>query len=104
MIHRGEKVIDESMDRLRQRSDARVILFEPLDPTADLRALSTLAGIESVTQSEAGYELHLRTGADPATVIRAVANAVAPARIELARPRLEDIFVHMVTGTQAAAV
>jgi len=102
MIHRGEKVIDEPMERLRQRTDARVILFEPLDPAADVQALSAIAGVESVTQGESGCELHLRAGTDPAAVIRAVANSVPPARIELARPRLEDIFVHVVTGEAAA--
>ncbi len=35
-------------------------------------------------------------------MIRAIASRVAPARIELARVRLEDVFIRLVTGTSAS--
>ena len=37
------------------------------------------------------------TGADPVGVMRAVAAAVPPARLEVHRPSLEDIFIGLVT-------
>jgi hypothetical protein len=40
----------------------------------------------------------LSPGADPAAVIGAVAATLTPARIEVRRPTLEDVFVNIVTA------
>ncbi len=45
-------------------------------------------------------------GTDPVTAIRAIAAVIAPARIEMARIRLEDVFIRIVSegaGTTDAA-
>ena len=42
-------------------------------------------------------------GTDPGGAIRAIAAIVAPARIELARIRLEDVFIRLVGAGGAAA-
>jgi hypothetical protein len=39
---------------------------------------------------------------DPAAVIRAIAAAVAPARIEVRRPTLEDVFISIVEAGATA--
>jgi ABC-2 type transport system ATP-binding protein len=98
MIHKGRKVLDEPMAGLRRQYDTRTIRLEPLDPAADLKGLETLAGVERVQLTDEGCEIRLAAGTDPGAAIRAVAARVAPARIELARVRLEDVFIRLVSG------
>jgi hypothetical protein len=42
------------------------------------------------------YRLELREGADPVRAMRDVASVAAPARLEMHRPSLEDIFIRIV--------
>jgi ABC-2 type transport system ATP-binding protein len=97
MLHRGRKVLDESLDSIRRSHDPRAVLFEPFDPAADVAPLGGVEGVAAVVKNGAGYRLDLRPAADPVRTIRAIALAVAPSRIELQRPSLEDIFVDLVT-------
>ena len=98
MIHKGRKVLDEPMAGLRRQYDVRTIRLEPLDPGADLTVLRTVVGVESVRTADDACEIRLAAGTDPGTAMRAIAASVAPARIELARVRLEDVFIRLVTG------
>ena len=97
MIHKGRKVLDEPMAGLRRQYDTRTITFEPLDQRADGAGLRGLPGIERVDDSGEAWTIRLLDGTDPADAIRSVASIVAPARIELARVRLEDVFIRLVT-------
>jgi ABC-2 type transport system ATP-binding protein len=103
MIHKGRKVLDEPMTGLRRQYDRRTIRFEPLDPEADLAPVRALPGVERAEAVDGEYQIRLADGRDPAEAIRAIASAVAPARIELARVRLEDVFVRLVTEGEGAA-
>ncbi len=96
MIHQGRKVLDEPLAGLRRQYDTRRILLEPLDPAADLLALQALPCAAGVRLNDHGCEVRVRAGMDPGDAVRAIAGAVAPARIELARIRLEDIFIRLV--------
>ncbi|MEJ1963245.1 MAG: ATP-binding cassette domain-containing protein [Gammaproteobacteria bacterium] len=100
MIHKGRKVLDEPMANLRRQFDTRTIRLEPLDPSADLTTLSRVPGVERVQFTSEGCEIGLAGGTHPADMIRAVAAVVAPARIEFARVRLEDVFIRLVTGSE----
>ncbi len=102
MIHRGRKVLDEPISGLRRQFDTRRILLEPLDLGANLLALQAVAGVENVKLNNEGCEIRLIAGTDPATAIRAITTVVAPARIELARIRLEDVFIRLVSEQGAA--
>ena len=104
MIHRGRKVLDDSVSAIRRRYDPRTILFEPLDPSADLMPLRILPEVERIEPAGAGRSggpasvgIRLIDGSDPGAAIRRITAAVTPARIELARPRLEDIFIGIVS-------
>jgi ABC-2 type transport system ATP-binding protein len=99
MLHKGRKVLDDPMSGLRRQFDTRRILLEPLDLAADPSALRTIPGVEQVTVNGEVYEIALAANTQPGEMIRAVASAVAPARIEFARVRLEDVFIRLVTGT-----
>jgi ABC-2 type transport system ATP-binding protein len=106
MIHQGRKVLDEPVAGLRRQFDHRTIHFEPLDPSADASRLRSLPGVERVEATGEGYTVLLAEGTDPAGAIARLAGAVPPARVELARLRLEDVFIRIVSqgvpGSEAA--
>jgi ABC-2 type transport system ATP-binding protein len=96
MIHRGRKVLDEPMAGLRRQHDRSIIQFEPLDAKADLSPLRGMRNVREVRPTADGCDIHLLDGADTAVAMREIAGAVAPARIQLARVRLEDVFIRLV--------
>jgi ABC-2 type transport system ATP-binding protein len=106
MIHQGCKVLDEPVAGLRRQFDRRTIHFEPLEPGADSSRLRALPGVERVDAAGEGYTVVLAQGTDPAAAIARLAAAVPPARVELARLRLEDVFIRIVSegapGSDAA--
>jgi ABC-2 type transport system ATP-binding protein len=96
MIHKGRKVLDQPMASLKRQFDSSRVLFEPLQGgPGDAAALREVPGVASVSGS-GELELRLATGADAVAVIREASARVAPARVEIARLRLEDIFVGIV--------
>jgi ABC-2 type transport system ATP-binding protein len=97
MIHKGTKQLDDTVRSIRARFDPRTILFEPLDPRASLAPLEALPAVGAVAQVDGVTEISVRDGVDPAAALQAVAAAVPPARLELRRPTLEDVFVQIVT-------
>jgi ABC-2 type transport system ATP-binding protein len=97
MLHKGRKVLDEDLTSIRRRHDPRTLIFEPFERGADAGALSGLDGVSSVTRDGSTYRIDLREGTDPVGIMRAVAATVPPARLELHRPSLEDIFIGLVT-------
>ena len=96
MIHRGRKVLDEPMAGLRRQYDRGVIQFEPLNPAADLSVLGGMRGVREVRPTADGCDVYVLDGADTVAVMREIAGAVPPARIQLARVRLEDVFIRLV--------
>lgn len=106
MIHRGRKVLDESMAGLRRQFDRETVHFEPLDANASPAPLSAVPGVVRVESAGEVYRVTLAPGTDPAGVMTRLASTIAPARIELARLRLEDVFIRIVadeTGSDEAA-
>ncbi len=104
MIHQGRKVLDEAMSGLRRQFDPRTVYFEPLDANAKSSSLAAVSGVERVEPVDGSYRITLVPGTDPAPVMARLASAVAPARIELARLRLEDVFIRIVAdGSRSEA-
>jgi ABC-2 type transport system ATP-binding protein len=101
MIHRGVKVLDDEIGSIRARFDPRSMLFEPLDPAADLAALARVPGVQHVRKDGALWDISLTTTANRASVIQMVAAAIPPARVELRRPSLEDVFINIVSAAAA---
>jgi ABC-2 type transport system ATP-binding protein len=104
MIHRGEKVLDQTIAGIRETFDPRRILFEPLDPESDIAKLRGVPGVVSATPDGSVWDVALDGQADPAIVIPALVTAVTPSRVEIRRPTLEDVFVSIVAGGASAAV
>lgn len=103
MIDEGAKVLDESVAEIRAKYDPRVVKLEPLDPEADVAVLSRISGIRAVEEEGGGWKLHLTDESEPSSVIRDIVAQVPPARIEVHRPSLEDIFVQIVTDSASVA-
>ena len=101
MIHQGRKVLDDPLASIRRRYDPRTILFDPYEEEADLSPIRALAEVMHVTRADGSCQIGLVEGADPAAAIRRIAAAVTPARIELARLRLEDVFLQIVADGTA---
>ena len=102
MVHEGRKVLDDDLGEIRSRYDPRAIRFEPLDPEADTTGLASIPEVERVRPDARGLEILLSAGTDPASAMRRIMDAMPAARIELARPRLEDVFIELVAGGAAA--
>ena len=102
MVHEGRKVLDADLGEIRSRYDPRAIRFEPLDPEADTTDLASIPEVERVRPDARGLEILLSAGTDPASAMRRIMDATPAARIELARPRLEDVFTELVAGGAAA--
>ena len=101
MVHEGRKVLDADLGDIRSRYDPRTILFEPLHPGTSTPQLASIPGVERVTKEGGELEILLRPGTDPATAMRQVMESTPAARIELARPHLEDVFIELVAGDAA---
>lgn len=98
MIHRGEKVLDQSLRSIRSTFDPRQIVFEPLDPGANVHVLRSVPGVRNLAQKGTAWELALAEGASAAAIIPTIVAAITPTRIEVRRPTLEDVFVRIVSG------
>jgi ABC-2 type transport system ATP-binding protein len=104
MIHRGVKVLDDEIGAIRARFDPRSVLFEPLDPAADMSRLAMVPGVQHVRKDGASWDISLTPNADRAAVIQMLAAAIPPARVELRRPSLEDVFINIVSSEDAATL
>ena len=104
MIHRGEKVLDQTIAGIRETFDPHQIHFEPLDPSSDIGRIRAVAGVSEATADGQVWNILLDRQADAATVIPALVSAVTPSRVEIRRPTLEDVFVSIVTGGASTAV
>ena len=100
MIHRGRKVLDDSLAAIRRQYDVRTVRFEPLDAAVNVAPVQSLPFVTRVERAADGYEVSLEPQTDPALAIRAITAAVPVAGIQLARPRLEDIFVRIVADDE----
>jgi len=101
MMHKGCKVLDERVSTIRNQYDPRSIQVELLDPKGDPSAIRWLPEIETILKTETGYEVRLTERADVQTVMRQIPLAVPVARLELSRPRLEDVFLRIVATETA---
>jgi ABC-2 type transport system ATP-binding protein len=98
MIHEGRKVLDDPIQSIRGQYDTGTLVVAPLDADADVGSLDGIPGVAGIRQVDGQIELRLADGTAPAEVMQAVTLALPVARMELSRPRLEDIFVRLVAG------
>jgi ABC-2 type transport system ATP-binding protein len=103
MMHRGHKVLDDPVSTIRGQYDTGTLLVEPVTPAEGRSALTAIAGVGTVIDRGEVFELHLTAAARPEQVMQAVTAALPVVRLEIKRPRLEDVFIRLVAGESGAA-
>jgi ABC-2 type transport system ATP-binding protein len=98
MINDGNKVLDASLQEIRAKFDPGTILFEPLDPRADVAPLRAADGVREVRSRNGAYEIALADDLPPAEAMARLIQHLPAARVELSRPTLEDVFIRIVKG------
>ena len=99
LIHKGEKVLDETMSQIHSRFDPRTILAQPANSIdTATQALKVVAGIESMRWSleQKSFEIRLFEGVDPQHAMVDIMRATPLRRVELQRATLDDVFVKLV--------
>ena len=111
LIHKGQKLLDATLDEIHERFDPRTLVAEPADAQDDLLrwGLESTPGVARVrARPEApGVEILLAQEADPRAIMSAVLGAGAVRVLEIRRPSLEEVFVQVVRqedGDQAARI
>ncbi|MBC7771073.1 MAG: ATP-binding cassette domain-containing protein [Pyrinomonadaceae bacterium] len=95
MINLGKKVLDSSMRDLWAAYDPRTLAVEPTDGSITRESLAELRGVRSVEIVEDGFEAGLHDDALIPGLMAAVLALGPVRRIELKRPKLEDIFTRL---------
>jgi ABC-2 type transport system ATP-binding protein len=96
MINDGRKVLDDSLEDIRSSYESRTLVLEPLDPNSDPSILSGIPGVEQVVSSDSHVEIVCAENVEPGRLVSRIADAITPARIEIKRPTLEDVFIDTV--------
>jgi len=94
LIDRGEKILDDTMEGIRQTFDPRTIEVEPTIGNELPVAIEGVA--HRSNQGEHGIELHLEPGRDPQDVMQRILASCPVRSIRLRRPTLDEIFVMLV--------
>jgi ABC-2 type transport system ATP-binding protein len=103
MIEGGQKVLDNTLQEIRDRYDPRAVLFEP-DAGLGAGPVSSLPGVAGVKALSPGvFEATLKEEADPAAAMRDILTCTRARRVELRRPTLEDVFVDIVRDRSGSA-
>jgi ABC-2 type transport system ATP-binding protein len=104
LIHRGEKVLDESLASIHRRFDPRAVLAEPMsDRVQAERAIAALPGVATCAWSDEARALHIRLteNADAQEAMQRMLQATPLRRVELRRTTLDEVFVRLVGGDES---
>jgi ABC-2 type transport system ATP-binding protein len=110
MIHRGVKVLDDSLQGVRNRFDPKTLVVEPVNGVNGPGSneiegiLRSMPGVGRLDRDRDAYNVAVT---DPALAPRLMADiaAVAPMRrIELKRVNLEDVFIELVEAAGSDSV
>ncbi len=103
MINKGNKVLDMHSSEVWRTYDPRSLVVLPLEgEPLDEAELATVPGIESTKRLTRGFELKLTDRVQPPEAMQAIVSRFRVRAVELKRPSLEDIFISIVGGEEAA--
>ena len=102
LINHGVKLLDATLEEIRERFDPRTILAEPLEGRPDLNHVEGVREVRPVADSSA-LELEVEDGADPQRIMQAVLLAHPMRSIKLRQLSLSEVFVRLVTQDEGAA-
>jgi ABC-2 type transport system ATP-binding protein len=109
MIHRGVKVLDDTIAGIRRRFDPKTIIVEPFDDHAPSglsadELIRNLPGVSHMERDREGIVLNVADGVPPSRLMAEIAALVPLRRIELKRVSLEDVFIDLVDASGAETV
>lgn len=97
MIHKGVKVLDDTLEGVRRRFDPRTIVVrsdgQAFDPYQ-------VPGVTRVTKRKDEMDIMFDDRVDPVEMMRNMMQANALQKIELKQPSLDDVFVRLVEGVR----
>jgi ABC-2 type transport system ATP-binding protein len=100
LIDRGRKVLDGTVAEVKRRHGKNTVV---LAFDGDGAFLGALPGVVKVSDFGRYVEVKMADGADPQSILRAVAERLRVTRFEVVEPSLHDIFVEKVSAREAAA-
>ena len=110
LINNGRKILDGTMDEIREQHNPRTIVIEPIgyqygdDATAVQRieGIASVRGVPVSGSTPPHMEATLHDGVDHSAVLARIAASIPLRRIESRRATLEDIFVSLVSSKDSA--
>jgi ABC-2 type transport system ATP-binding protein len=96
LIDHGIKLLDDTLEVIRERYNPRVIALETMEPMAG--DLPGLPGVHEISRTGNGtrFDLHLEADADIRSIMSELIERHDVRSIELRRPTLNDVFVELV--------
>ncbi|MBI5202540.1 MAG: ATP-binding cassette domain-containing protein [Elusimicrobia bacterium] len=95
MLHRGDKVLDGTLESIRAEHGAQAVT---LDYEGDGAALKALSGVDSINDYGKHAELTLAAGTDAQELLRGLLGKLRIHRFESRRSSLHEIFRRRVGG------
>lgn len=105
LINHGTKLLDATLDEVREAFDPRTVAVEPATQDPSLRAsLEAIPGVREVDfVDNERYELHVERDADPQPVMRAAFDRAPMRSVMLQRTSLDEVFRELVVASGGAA-
>jgi len=106
LINKGVKILDATLDEIRERFDPRTVLVEPLENHIDFTSIYGVREQHPMPHSKA-FELDLEDDADPQRIMKDALELGPMRSAELRRLTLDEVFIRAVkedVGEEAAAV
>jgi ABC-2 type transport system ATP-binding protein len=95
LINRGRKVIEGTVNEVRERFATRIVVLEG---DGDLDALARFDGVTTARIAAGHARLELAEQANPSAVLEQALRLARISRFEVQRPDLQEIFVKLVSG------
>jgi len=95
LIHRGRKVIEGTVQAVRDTFAARIVV---IDGTGDLQPLARAPGVVSAQITAHHVRLEIGPETDPHRLLEEALRQARITRYEIQRPDLQEIFVRLVGG------
>jgi ABC-2 type transport system ATP-binding protein len=104
LINKGEKVLDASLTELRARYDDRGLVCEPIGGADEFAATALRSGLaaHARTHENGTVDLDLAAGVLAKDAMRAALDLAPMRSVGLRRMNLDDLFVELVGGADAA--
>ena len=100
LINQARKVIDGTVNAVREQYAAPVVV---VDGDGDLAPLRSMEGVLGAQITAGHARLELVEGVDPNAVLRRAMQSCRVLRFEVLRPSLHEIFVKLVGGEEPTA-